>query len=446
MRLVKFTAEKVYGYLDFDIDFNDKMTFLTGANGSGKSTALKIVESLITPSLKDLAFTRFMKATLVFEHAGKTNVLSAVKDANGLVIATSWLDEVLRLDDVSEDQLDLLSEDNGMLDDYFKRLSVRLSTNEVFRAISTIPAPVFLGIERRHSQRALDGESTPFSRDGIRQGLRQGMRARRVLRGDLAAGLAETQALVQEAYRASRRQVDATQESLRNDVLLSAFHYVDPAKDEDGTPRFDLSFGSVDFESTRLDIEQALRGIGIPERKIEHNIRPFFEKISGLRPEAWEKSSDKFLELLMNKGQIDRLLHLISLVQDHKKRADASLKKISAFVGTINWFFRDCGKTVKVDAVGQIEISRGGVDRIPLDALSSGERQLLILISHLYFNAYGLRSKVFVIDEPELSLHMRWQENIVDKMLESNPGIQLIVATHSPDIVGEYRDMCVGVG
>lgn len=446
MRLLKFTAEKVHGYLDFEIDFNERMTFLTGSNGSGKSTALKIVESLITPSLKDLAFTRFSKATLVFEHGGRDNVLTAAKGSDGLVLAASWVNDVLKLDDVGEEQLNLLSDDNGMLDDYFKRLSVRLSTNEVFKAISTIPAPVFLGIERRHSQRAIEAENASYVRDGMRQGLRQGMRARRVLRGDLAAGLAETQALVQEAYRASRRQMDATQESLRNDVLLSAFHYVDPPKDDSGSPKFDLDLGLLDFDNTRVEIEQALKGIGIPDRKIEQNIRPFFEKIAGLRPEKWEKSSDKFLELLMNKGQVDRLLHLIALVQDHKKKADASLKKISTFVGTVNWFFRDCSKTIKVDAVGQIEISRLGGDRIPLDALSSGERQLLILISHLYFNAYGLRSRVFVIDEPELSLHMRWQESIVDKMLESNPGIQLIVATHSPDIVGDYRDMCVGVG
>ncbi|WP_295921506.1 AAA family ATPase [uncultured Xanthomonas sp.] len=442
MKLLKFSAEKVHGYLDFDIDFDDRMTFLTGANGSGKSTALKLVESLITPSLKDLAFTRFTRATLAFEHAGMERELSAVKSQRGIVLAASWEEDVIHLDEIGSEQLNLLSEDNGMLDDYFKRLSVRLSSNKIFKSISSIPAPVFLGIERRHSQRPVEHEAGRY----VNEELRRGMRARRVLRGDLAAGLAETQALIQDAYRASRRQLDATQESLRNDVLLSAFYYVDPNRDSSGNPRFALNFGALDFDSTRVEIEQALRGIGIPEKKIEQNIRPFFQKIAGLRPEAWEKSSDKWLELVMNKGQVDRLLNLISLVQEHKKKTDASLRKINSFVSMVNWFFLDCSKSVKIDTVGQIEIFRVGGERIPLDALSSGERQLLILISHLFFNAYGLRSKVFVIDEPELSLHLRWQENLVEKMLESNPGVQLVMATHSPDIVGDNREMCVMVG
>jgi predicted ATP-dependent endonuclease of OLD family len=63
----------------------------------------------------------------------------------------------------------------------------------------------------------------------------------------------------------------------------------------------------------------------------------------------------------------------------------------------------------------------------------------------LYFNSFGARSNVFIIDEPELSLHLRWQEMLLEKMIESNPRAQIIVATHSPEIVGELRDNCVSL-
>lgn len=53
--------------------------------------------------------------------------------------------------------------------------------------------------------------------------------------------------------------------------------------------------------------------------------------------------------------------------------------------------------------------------------------------------------KVFIIDEPELSLHIRWQKIFVDKAMEAQKNNQLILATHSPEIVGEYREKCITV-
>ena len=47
---------------------------------------------------------------------------------------------------------------------------------------------------------------------------------------------------------------------------------------------------------------------------------------------------------------------------------------------------------------------------------------------------------MFIVDEPELSLHLEWQLEFVDTLLELNPDIQLIFATHSPEIIGKRRD------
>jgi predicted ATP-dependent endonuclease of OLD family len=47
---------------------------------------------------------------------------------------------------------------------------------------------------------------------------------------------------------------------------------------------------------------------------------------------------------------------------------------------------------------------------------------------------------VFMADEPELSLHVDWQETLVSNILALNPSAQVFFATHSPDIVSVYRD------
>lgn len=42
---------------------------------------------------------------------------------------------------------------------------------------------------------------------------------------------------------------------------------------------------------------------------------------------------------------------------------------------------------------------------------------------------------IMFLDEPELSLHVDWQEVLIDKMLELNPNCQLIISTHSPSLL-----------
>ncbi|WP_254446381.1 AAA family ATPase [Pantoea sp. CCBC3-3-1] len=43
---------------------------------------------------------------------------------------------------------------------------------------------------------------------------------------------------------------------------------------------------------------------------------------------------------------------------------------------------------------------------------------------------------IYIADEPELSLHVTWQENLVAAVTSINKNTQIIFATHSPDVVG----------
>lgn len=42
---------------------------------------------------------------------------------------------------------------------------------------------------------------------------------------------------------------------------------------------------------------------------------------------------------------------------------------------------------------------------------------------------------VLFMDEPEVSLHIEWQKQLIDLVLELNPNVQLIMTTHSPAVV-----------
>ncbi len=73
---------------------------------------------------------------------------------------------------------------------------------------------------------------------------------------------------------------------------------------------------------------------------------------------------------------------------------------------------------------------------IESDLLSAGEKQML---SFLAYNAV-YNDTIFIIDEPELSLHGDWQRLLIPTLLKQNPSNQFIMATHSPFIYSKYPD------
>lgn len=73
--------------------------------------------------------------------------------------------------------------------------------------------------------------------------------------------------------------------------------------------------------------------------------------------------------------------------------------------------------------------------------LSSGEKQLvIILITALTQDS---RPYIFIMDEPEISLHFDWQKKLIGSVVELNPNAQLIVSTHSPAMIMDGWVDCV---
>ncbi|MBK7669267.1 MAG: AAA family ATPase [Sphingobacteriaceae bacterium] len=65
MKINSFKAENVHGYLKYDIEFFPELTFLIGINGSGKTSALKLILGLISPAYHYLNQIDFTYAELI---------------------------------------------------------------------------------------------------------------------------------------------------------------------------------------------------------------------------------------------------------------------------------------------------------------------------------------------------------------------------------------------
>lgn len=72
---------------------------------------------------------------------------------------------------------------------------------------------------------------------------------------------------------------------------------------------------------------------------------------------------------------------------------------------------------------------------VPAELLSSGEQHKLVMYYQLIFKT--TESMLVLIDEPELSFHVLWQTTFIDEMkqLVSQKNLQMIIATHSPQII-----------
>ena len=66
MKLIRFKGENIRGYQLQSIDFRDRLTFLIGINGSGKTTVLRLLQGLLTPSYSDLSQIEFSTISVSF--------------------------------------------------------------------------------------------------------------------------------------------------------------------------------------------------------------------------------------------------------------------------------------------------------------------------------------------------------------------------------------------
>ena len=80
-------------------------------------------------------------------------------------------------------------------------------------------------------------------------------------------------------------------------------------------------------------------------------------------------------------------------------------------------------------------------EEIPSYKLSSGEKQMLIIL--LSVLVQNRKPCVLFMDEPEVSLHIEWQQRLVGLVRDLNPNVQIILTTHSPAVIMDGWADCV---
>lgn len=108
--------------------------------------------------------------------------------------------------------------------------------------------------------------------------------------------------------------------------------------------------------------------------------------------------------------------------------------KIKQLFGIIDTFFAPTGKRISINPETNKMVFTFPDDEgeIGPDELSSGEKQLLLILLKTFLKEEN--PFIMIMDEPEISLHVEWQELLIDAILQLNKNCQIILSTHSPSI------------
>lgn len=138
----------------------------------------------------------------------------------------------------------------------------------------------------------------------------------------------------------------------------------------------------------------------------------------------------KYLDYQVNIG--NRIIEALqSGDADAAIRAQQLSEPKKKFQDMIDRLFAETGKQL-IRTKNEILFTQIGEELTPYQ-LSSGEKQILaILLTVLIEDNLPY---VLFMDEPEISLHIEWQKNLIDMIMDLNPHVQIVLTTHSPAVI-----------
>ena len=142
------------------------------------------------------------------------------------------------------------------------------------------------------------------------------------------------------------------------------------------------------------------------------------------------KLQRKYLDYQVNIGN-KMIAALQSGAADAAQQAQQISEPKKMFQDIIDDLFRETGKKI-VRTENEIRFSQIGETLVPYQ-LSSGEKQMLAIM--LTVLVEDRQPYVLFMDEPEVRLHVDWQQRLIDLILQLNPNVQIILTTHSPAVI-----------
>ena len=143
-------------------------------------------------------------------------------------------------------------------------------------------------------------------------------------------------------------------------------------------------------------------------------------------------NANSFQNIEMGNGKTENILDW--QIQNELDRLSKinNLDLNNKFITSLNHMFSESNKSVSLNNKFELEFKFNN-EILNFPQLSSGERQVIYIILKV---AIATKDNALILmDEPEISLHLSWQEKLLAQIRQINPNSQIIIVTHSPAIV-----------
>lgn len=442
MKIKKLIVSKLHDAYDYSVEFNNDITFLYGTNGCGKTTILNITEAIITGMLFKLFEYRFKSISLQYFDTKKDGVIHSIviimNERKTILVKYAGMEE--RIDFIRVDSDQRRSPDiDEIAKQYFERHHI---LNEIRKSFNYVYLPLNRTMNFRNAMSFFDPElnyyhySRPY-RYGTYREIEDEFSY-----SNKDYNIFQIEQLIYSNYNRANSEIRKIESDFRTKVLQSLLDVDTNANTEDLVKSLiesrTINISAAKINEVKNQYISILRELTSNDVDI-HNCESFFDLLKNDMKSKTEKNVTAWFRF----KEFSRIQKTIQLAEKTRKAKEKVMSKFQLFIDTMNSFISqtDEQKEFVISSDGKIGfktiLSR---DIISSQHLSSGEKQLLIFFANLIFSVNNNKAGIFVVDEPELSLHLSWQKIFVEKTMLINPNMQLIFATHSPEFVGKYRD------
>lgn len=422
MKLLKLELTGLFDVFNHEINCNqnERITILTAPNGYGKTITLKVIYSLFNKEFNFFHELPFEKITFLFDNkvtieinkAGYGFELSLKENGKSI---HNWM-YVSKLDKMST----RLLRDINRVRRYsrvYGRENKMLSTNARKKLL--------------RSEDIFSSEPSP-PKTNMRKEIKS-------IIDSLEVYLIEEQRLVirqsedesESRYEHGERNTDTIQqhsEELSRLIKETTNEYAQQAQSLDSS--FPKRLFKNDIDDKNLDVR--LSKLQKKQKKISD--------FGLLRLEE-----DVFLQKSEIKNEDKKVLSLY--IKDSEKKLsvfDSLVNRIELFCKILNDRRFD-SKRIKIDTNKGFIFETCNGTELESTELSSGEQHEVVLLFELLFHAK--KNSLVLIDEPEISLHVVWQKEFLSDIKEiiKLQKIDVIIATHSPQIINEHWDLTINL-
>ena len=428
-----FKITKLWGYQDIDLTFHNDVNILIGPNASGKTTILNLLHSILSVDLPSVSNINFDRAEIKLKSfKGRFERTVKVDAANGIFSVGQKKFEI----DMIAINNRKLPESQTPFERGFEKGSYisgaalqsffvhtfreKMVIEELYDELTALVPIVWLPVSRR----------LPVTEDEEEQHTRTGSVELVDLRLD------ELLDELSDYHSGLNTQLSKRYKEFEHQVLSVMLYN----KEHDQIKSIP---SSLPTETEKTQLLRAFEAAGLLNKQMQRRIDEHFAAAEEALKRINESENIGFgLEDFLVLPLIRRTKSMVEYARKLEEDREHIFAPLRLYEEIVNSFLNE--KSVKVDEDGKLKIESSAPSELNPRLLSSGEKQILILLTQALLKVD--EPVVYIADEPELSLHVLWQEKLLESLVSLSGKIQVIVATHSPDIVGRFRNKVIKLG